>query len=117
MRKGLLALAITATLTAGAGGVAAGAVWAADDAGDGMHAQMASMDASSMDMANMDMRSMAGMDMRSTADMHTPEMDAMHTEMLAQMPEETRAACDEMHTQMTAAAGTGPAEHSAHHDQ
>ena len=63
-----------------------------------------------MDMSSMDVSSMAGM--------HTPDMDAMHDQMLEQMPGETRAACDETHTQMgAAAAGIDPDEHSAHHDQ
>jgi hypothetical protein len=105
MRKGLLALAVAAALTASAGGVAAGASLAADNASRGMHDQMTTMDMSSMDMSSM-------------AAMHTPEMDEMHSRMLDQMPAETRAACDELHTQMGAAtAGTNPAEHFAHHDR
>ena len=103
MRKGLLALGLTVALTAGAGGVAAAASWASDNGGRDMHDQM-----SSMDMGSMDMRSMAAM--------HTPEMDAMHARMLEQMPEDMRAACDEIHTQMTGMADCDPADHAAHHD-
>lgn len=102
MRKGLLAVAVTAVLTATAGGAAT--AWSADNASRDMHDQM-----TSMDMPQMDMSSMAGM--------HTSEMDALHTQMLEQMPADMRAACDELHTQMTGEVNGDPADHAAHHDQ
>lgn len=102
MRKGLLAVAVAAVLTATAGGAAT--AWATDNARRDMHDQM-----TSMDMGSMDMNSIAGM--------HTPEMDALHTQMLEQMPAEMRAACDEQHTQMTGEVNGEPADHAAHHDK
>lgn len=107
MRKGLLAVAVTAVLTATAGGTAT--AWPTDNASRDMHDQMTSMDMASMDMTQMDMSSMAGM--------HTPEMDALHTQMLEQMPAEMRAACDELHTQMTGEVNGEVADHAAHHDK
>ena len=106
MRRGLLALAVTAAVTAGGGGLAATAALAADTASRDMHDRMTST--GSMDMSAMDMGSMAGM--------HSPEMDAVHTQMLEQMPEETRAACADMHAQMTTEAANGPTDHAAHHE-
>lgn len=88
MRKGLLALVVSTAVTAGAGGLAATAALAADTANRDMHDRMTS---------------------------NSLEMDALHVEMLEQMPEETRAACTEMHAQMTTQAGD-PRDHAAHHD-
>jgi hypothetical protein len=107
MRKGLLAVAVTAVLTATAGGTAT--AWSTDNASRDMHDQMTSMVMGSMDMTQMDMSSMAGM--------HTPEMDALHTQMLEQMPAEMRAACDELHTQITGEVNGEVADHAAHHDK
>lgn len=87
MRKALLALAVTAVLTATAAGAAT--AWSADNAGRTMHDQMTSTDMGSTDMSQMDMSAMAGM--------HTPEMDALHA-------------------QLTGEANGGAAAHAAHHD-
>lgn len=88
MHKGLVALAVAVALT-GTGGVAATAAWASDNASRDMHDRM----------------------------LRSPEMDAMHTEMLGTMPEEARAACDQMHQQMGAQDGSGVPDHAAHHSQ
>jgi hypothetical protein len=91
MRRALVALGVTAALTAGVGAAAYGlGTTTAQD----MHDRMTSMPMSSMPMSSMPMSSMP-MGSMHTGSMHTGsmpmggvDMDAMHAQMRAAMPAE-----------------------------
>lgn len=85
MRRALVALGVTATLTAGVGAAANGL---GTTATQDMHDRMTSMPMRSMDMGSMHTGSMP---------MSGADMDAMHAQMRAAMPADMAANCDAAH--------------------